>query len=284
MHRLSRSRTIRPAVPHHSPVPVTGTAASVHSTTCRSPVRAGSPQSCAGARLGQGCAGNPPARSQLPVSWRHHRSRGALRHLLFSVLKTSATLVQCPCLAWGGGSASAAEVGGQALPRGDGVVTGLGPEAARAPAMLPSLQGGSRRLGRVRSGQSHCAVQAMGPGVGRVTWLPARRGHGQEPGGLQPPQHVYGSSGCPGLSPCLSSRPPEPSIGRAGWGGAAQAWGVGRIWGSCSPVPLWGWGAVTRCPSHRIQGAGVSPCLEPEVPCAHLPPDVTNATMGTGSE
>lgn len=40
-------------------------------------------------------------------------------------------------------------------------------------------------------------------------------------------------------------------------------------------------GPGRRC---RIQGAGVSPCLEPEVPRAHPPPDVTNATMGTGSE
>lgn len=61
----------------------------------------------------------------------------------------------------------------------------------------------------------------------------------------------------------------------------------GCVWGFRAPGALHspgGWGAVTRCPPHRIQGAGVSPCLEPEVPRAHPPPDVTNATMGTGSE
>lgn len=174
---------------------------------------------------------------------------------------------------------------------GDGVITGLDPEAARAPALGVTIPAGREQAaelcGDSGTGVVRVAgvVQVVRPGMRRVAWLPVRMGHGQEPGGLQPPQHVYGRSGCPGLSPCLSSGPsPKPSGGRAGCGGAALAWGVGRIWGSCSPVPLWGWGAVTHYPSRRIQGAGVSPCLEPEVPCAHLPPDVTNATMGTGSE
>lgn len=69
-------------------------------------------------------------------------------------------------------------------------------------------------------------------------------------------------------------------------GGAARAPAVGVtiLVGMEQQAELWGDSAMTRCPSCRIQGAGVSPCLQPEVPCAHPPPDVTNATMGTGSE
>lgn len=76
-------------------------------------------------------------------------------------------------------------------------------------------------------------------------------------------------------------RPLFPSLSQSSWWGvgcSAQAWG-----GFGAPTALL-LGCATQCPSRRIQGAGVSPCLEPEVPRAHPLPDVTNATMGTGSE
>lgn len=120
---------------------------------------------------------NPPARSQLPISWRHHRSRGALRHLLFSVLKTSATLIQCPCLAWGGGSASAAEVGGQGLPRGDRVVTGLGPEAARAPALGVTIPAGREQAAEPCEERSESLCGAGdGAGHGKGDLAPSEEG------------------------------------------------------------------------------------------------------------
>lgn len=75
-------------------------------------------------------------------------------------------------------------------------------------------------------------------------------------------------------------------MGTAPGGGAARAPAVSiTILARMEQQPEW-WrdSAMTRCPSCRIQGAGVLPCLEPEIPCAHPPPDVTNATMGTGSE
>lgn len=91
-----------------------------------------------------------------------------------------------------------------------------------------------------------------------------------------------------GSSQPLSGLYPAPGdgAGAALGGGAARAAAVGIT----IPVRMEQRperrrdSAMTRCPSCRIQGAGVLPCLEPESPCAHPPPDVTNATMGPGSE
>lgn len=93
---------------------------------------------------------------------------------------------------------------------------------------------------------------------------------------------------CPRVQrlPWPRSVPLLPSLSQSRWQGSGLGWccpGLGRGEDSGLLQPQ-GWVAMTHCPSRRIQGAGVSPCLEPEVPCAHSPPDVTNATMGTGSE
>lgn len=232
----------------------------------------------------------------------HCCSHRALRcRLLFSVPKTSASLSFGVRVLHGGGGVALAmqwrdsnwERDGFFLvphPPGDGVGAGLGPRAARAPVVGITIPAG-------REQQAEPCGDS-GAGVAQSHWcsVSGRAGHGK--GGLAPSVEVTqagaGHAATP-LAPSMSagaaaalvalhaSTPlPLPKQAAGEWVGVLLPRpGVKGGFGAHRPR---GWGAVTRCPSRRIQGAGVSPCLEPEVPSAHPPPDVTNATMGTGSE